>query len=184
MSANPPLDIEVLMERIRGEVTRRRKSTVPELLPEPSRAYTPGTLLRFGTSGNASQYTVYGWSHPEEAYQWTDGDHAELMFVLEKPPGDLVLSFTAQPLIGGGVDAQEVSVSWNGSLVGEWSVHEAKSYHTIVLSHICANSTPALLRFDLPRSFSPLSKQLSGDSRRLGLAFQELVLRPASELGL
>jgi hypothetical protein len=184
MSANPPLDIEVLMERIRGEVTRRRKSTAPELLPEPSRAYTPGTLVRFGTGGNASQYTIFGWSQPEAAYQWTDGDHAELIFIFEKPPGDLVLSFTAQPLIGGGVEAQEVSASWNGSLVGEWTIREAKSYHTIVLSHICANSMPALLRFDFPLSFSPLSKQLSADPRRLGLAFQELVLRPASELGL
>lgn len=184
MSANPPIDIEVLMERIRSEVTRRRKSTIPELLPEPSRAYTPGTLLRFGTAGNAGQHTVYGWSHPETGHQWTDGDHAELIFVFEKPPGDLVLSFTAQPLLGGGVDSQEVSASWNGALVGEWSVREAKSYHTLVLSHISTNSAPALLRFNFPLSFSPLSKQLGSDSRQLGLAFQELVLRPAAELGL
>jgi hypothetical protein len=184
MSANPPLDIEALMERIRSEVARRRTSTAPESASESAHHYSPGTLLRFGPSGNAGPYTGSGWSHPEAEFRWTDGEIAELIFVFEKPPGDLVLSFTVHPFLGSGVEAQQVSASWNGVLVGEWSISEAKSYHTLILANISASFPRSLLKFHLPQSFSPLAKYLGSDPRRLGLAFHELVLRPARELGL
>lgn len=183
MPANPPLDIEVLMERIRSEVTQRRTSTAPESVSASAHHYSPGTLLRFSISGNASPYTGSGWSHPEAEFRWTDGEIAELILVFEKPPGDLVLSFTVHPLLGSGVDAQQVLASWNGVFVGEWSISEAKSYHTLILSNISARFPRGLLKFHLPQSFSPLSRNLGSDQRRLGLAFHELVLRPAQELG-
>lgn len=184
MSAHPPQDIEVLMERIRKEVARRRTTPPLGSATEPARIYSPGTLLNFEPNGNASSYTCSGWSYAEAGFRWTDGPVAEILLVFEKPPGDLVLSFTVHPLLGGEIEAQQVSASWNDVLVGEWSIREAKSYHTIIFSHISASTPSALLKFYLPLSFSPLSKNLGGDPRRLGLAFHELVLRPARELGL
>jgi len=181
MSANPPLDIEVLMERIRKDVALRRKLAVPK--SDISQVYIAGTLLRFGQDGNVKPYLGSGWADPEPGLQWTLGEVAEINFLFEKPPGDLVLTFTAFPLVGGGITAQEVSASWNGKLVGEWTITEGKSFHTLILSHIVANSASGILRFHLPSSFSPLSQNLSADPRRLGLNFQELVIRSAAELG-
>lgn len=181
MSPNPPLDIEILMERIRKDVALKRKSAAPA--PESTPRYVPGTLLRFGQDGNAGPYLGSGWAGPELKLQWTLGEVAELKFLFEKPPGDMVLSFTAHPLIGGGIVAQEVSASWNDIPVGEWNISEAKSFHTLILSHVVEQSPTCLLKFHLPGSFSPLSKHLSSDPRRLGLNFEELVLRSASDLG-
>lgn len=183
MSANPPQDIEVLMERIRNEVSRRRNTPAPQSAPETSRLYSLGTLLKFGLNDNASAHTGAGWSYAEPGFRWTDGADAEMMFVFENVPGDLVLSFTVHPLLGGEVNAQEVTASWNGVAVGEWTIREAKSYHTIILSHGSSTSKSGLLKFHLPLSFSPLAKNLGGDPRQLGLAFHELVLRPAVALG-
>ena len=179
MSTKQSIDIEMLMERVRSQVALRPKGVVSGSAPH----YALGTLLRFGTGGNAGPHTGTGWSHPEPEFRWTDGEFAELSFVFEKVPGDLILSFTAHPLIGKEVEFQEVSALWNGVPVGEWSVREAKSYHTIIMSHVSAGSPGGLLRFEFPSSFSLLSKNLGSDPRRLGLAFHELVLRPALELG-
>ena len=184
MPPNPPLDIEILMKRIRKDLAIRRALAVPKSDVNKDQLYLIGTLLQFGKNKNAQPYLASGWADPEPGLQWTLGEVAEINFLFEKPPTDLVLTFTAFPLIGGGITAQEVSASWNGKLIGEWSVTEGKTFHTIIISHAAGKSTSGVLRFHLPSSFSPLSRNLSADPRSLGLAFHELVLRPARELGL
>ena len=183
MPPNPPLDIEILMERIRKDLAIRRALAVPKSDVNKDQLYLNGTLLQFGTNKNVLPYLTSGWADPEPGLQWTLGEVAEINLLFEKSPTDLVLTFTAFPLIGGGITAQEVSASWNGKLIGEWKITEGKSFHTLILSHIIANSTSGVLRFHLPTSFSPLSRNLSADPRRLGLNFQELVIRSAAELG-
>ncbi len=181
---NQPLDIEVLMERIRREVIQRRNQAAPAVIPAPSKRYAPGQLLRFGIDGSAGPYLGSGWALPEPGFQWTDGEVAELDFTFEKIPGDLVLSFTVNPLTGAGIETQEVSALWNDTFVGRWTIRENTTYHTLILAQSSENPLPASrLKFKIPTSFSPISKGLGADPRRLGLAFTELVLRPAHDLG-
>jgi hypothetical protein len=181
-SESPLIDIEELMERIRQDVAKRRSLAVPK--PEPARSYVPGTLLRFGPEGNVRPYLGTGWAEPEPGFHWTLGEVAEITFHLNQPTGDLVLSFSGHPHVGGETAAQEISATWNGVLVGEWSIREGNSFHTLILSHIVGRSPTGILRFHMPQSFSPLSRQLSADPRQLGFKFSELVLRTAAELGL
>jgi hypothetical protein len=86
-------------------------------------------------------------------------------------------------MVGGDTEAQNVSAFCNGVLVGDWVIKEFGTYHTIVWSHIASASETMLVRFEMPGSFSQASRNLGADPRRLGLAFRELVFRPASELG-
>ena len=172
------------MERIRKEVTLRRQVGITELPPRaPACRYELGTVLKFGQGGNASDHTRLGWSHPEDGFTWSDGPATELFFTFDRPPGDLVLSFRARPLLHAGIAAQQVSAKWNGAVVGVWNIQDAGEYFTLILSHLTESSESGVLRFHIPQAFSPISKGLGADSRSLGLAFNELILRPASELG-
>ncbi len=173
-----PADIEDLMLTLRRDIERRRvlNSEIKEAgnLEE----YKPGTVLKFGVAGNCDSYLSAGWCDPEESFRWTGADTADLRFALAHSPGDLVLSFRAVPLMAAGVDTQEVAITWNGTLVGNWSIHEPGTYHTLVLAHNSESSPKVLLRFHLPCSFTPLSKNLSEDPRKLSLAVSELVISP------
>lgn len=148
-----------------------------------SRTYLPGTLLKFQQGYDLDQYLGAGWSTPEALGRWTEGEVAELNLSFPNSPGDLVLSFGADPLLGGGVIEQHVFATWNGTRIGEWTIREGKTYHCLVFSHLTHSSPDSLLSFHLPDAFSPESRQLSADTRRLALLFRELVLRPVGELG-
>jgi hypothetical protein len=177
-------DIEGLMDQIRQEMAQRRQQIGPQSSAlQPDRHYEPGTLLRFGKGGNETAFLGSGWSHAEEGLRWTDGAIAEMNFSFAARPGDLVLSFTARPFVTADVPSQDVTASWNGVLIGDWSLTDAKTCHGLILSPVVQQSSRATLRFQLPSSFSPLSGKISADSRQLGLALIELVLRPAVTLG-
>lgn len=172
------------MERIRNKALGRDNVTRTALTNASIRRYDAGTVLTFGVGGNVEPYLGAGWSKAEPEFRWTEGESVELIFDFEKAPGELILSFVAHPQVGDGVDAQNVIASWNGVPVGEWEIREGGSYHTVIWSPlgIGAASAHCMLQFIMPDAFSPLSRNLSNDSRQLGLAFHELVLRPASEL--
>ncbi len=83
--------------------------------------YECGTVLSFGTNGNAQQYQLSGWSHPEEGFTWTDGENALLAVQLENPESNLTLTLSAFPYLEEGIlDHQRVIVSVNEEQVGEW----------------------------------------------------------------
>ncbi len=170
------------MARIRMDITQRKQQAAIQ-----NRAainpYAPGQLLRFGIDGNAAAHLEAGWASPESSFCWTAAETADLTFKFEKPPGDLVLSFTAQPHLSAGVESQEVTALWDNTPVGSWSIRVAGTYQALIISQVMTNAPLHRLSFRLPESFSPLSKNLSADPRRLGLAFIELILQPAKDLG-
>ena len=182
MSAKLPIDIKAFMERVRGG--RRLPFAIDGTKLESYPLYALGTALDFGAGGNAEPYTLSGWSHPEPGYRWTVGASAELCFAFSQPPGDLILSFKAKPHLGGKVEAQKISASWNGMLVGEWLVGKTHSYHALIFLPKTAGSMTGLLQFHLPLAFVPLSMNPADDPRRLGLAFFDLVLRSTLDFGL
>jgi len=177
------LDIDRLMERIRSDVALRRTPPPPKVSPKPVPRYTLGTLLRFGLDGNAAPFLGSGWSHPEPEFRWTDGSMAEILLTFDRPMPDLVLSFSAIPMRVNETESQPVSLAWNGSLVGEWTVSDSKTQHTLIFATSSGDPSVARLTFRLPQAFSPLSQNMGTDTRKLGLAFREMVLRPAHELG-
>ena len=143
-----------------------------------------GQLLSFGIGGNAAPHLEAGWGSAEPAFCWTQAEMADLTFKFAKPPGDLVLSFTVQPHLCPEVEFQEATALWDNTPVGSWSIRKPGTYHALVLAQVMSNLPTHRLSFRLPGSFSPLSRGLSADPRRLGLAFIELVLQPAQDLGL
>lgn len=179
---NQPLDIEKLMARIRAEVRARKQQAAPPS-PKSRPLYVTGHVLKFAVNGNADPYQDAGWSQSEPEFCWTQEEAADLIFQFEKPPGDLVLSFTVNPHLGGDVDYQKVTAMWDNIPVGSWTIRQAGTYHALILSQAVEQIPIHRLRFLVPGSFSPASKGLSTDGRRLGLAFRELVLQPAHASG-
>ena len=177
------LDIDALMERIRSDLTRRPggRSDGPPL--GPGALYAPGTVLHFGSGGNADPFLVTGWSHPETGFRWTEGNLARMAFTFAPPPGELVLSVAVDPLLAVDIVAQNVSASWDGVPIAEWRIQEAKTYHALILAPAFSSDSPHRLELKLPDAFSPSSKNLGTDPRCLGLAFRELVLRSTQEFG-
>lgn len=179
---NQPVDIDELMAQIRAEVTAgKKRSNIQNR--GLSGLYALGQPLRFGQDGNAEPFQRSGWSVAESTACWTQDETADLVFKFEKSPGDLVLSFTAAPFLGGAIESQEVTAFWDNTPVGSWSIRQASTYHTLILTQAMREAPLHCLRFHLPGSFSPLSKGLSADPRRLGLAFSDLVLQPAHAFG-
>lgn len=177
------LDIDALMERVRSELTRRPSGRSDGTRPGTSALYAPSTVLRFGTRGNAAPFLVSGWSHPEPEFRWTDGNIARMAFTFAAPPGELVLSVTVQPMLADDIVAQNVSATWDGVQVAEWTIRAAKTYHALILAPAFSSNSVHILELVLPNAFSPSTKNLGPDPRCLGLAFHELVLRSTQEFG-
>ena len=180
---NAPLDIEALMDRIRSDLARPVKRRPIGQVPSIGAPYTLGNLLRFGAGGDAEPFLGAGWSHAEDGFRWTDGDLAALAFSFERPPGELMLSFTARPLLAAGVTCQRVSALWDGTPIGDWTISDSKAYHALILSPEFSGNPVHVLEFLIRDAFSPSSKNIGADSRRLGLAFTNLALRSSHELG-
>jgi len=182
-SKNPAIDIDSLLERIHQEVARQKGRSVQTDGMDRPAPLAIGSVLHFGKKGNAAAYVRSGWGQPESEHQWTDGHEAELAFELPVTNNDLILSFAAEPLIGGKSETQHVQAEWNGVLVGEWSIHKSGTYATIVWSRHLQASPMVLLRFILPDALSPVALGLSQDTRKLGLCFREFRLSPFSDTG-
>lgn len=181
-AGNQPIDIDELMARVRADLSARKQQALlrkyDNLAP-----YAPGTVLRFGIDGNVAPYLEAGWAQAESGFHWTQEEVVGMVFRFAESPGDLVLSITVHPHVGGGIAKQSVVAFWDDVPVGSWSISQASVCHTFIPAHSAEATALHRLRFRLPDAFSPVSKNLSSDIRRLGLAFTELVLQPARAFG-
>ena len=137
--------------------------------------YKYGSEIRFGKGGNAHHYQVYGWSGPEEGFTWTEGLNASLLIPVETPDTDLVLKAKVSPFISNNLTNQRVIISVSDGKLGEWNVTTNGGYEIKIPKKYITGSS-LLLRFELPDACSPAQLGVSEDRRRLGIAFQSIVI--------
>lgn len=183
-TANPLIDIDALIERVRLEVERRRTRIDDGIANNAgTQLISPGMIIRFDEKGNAAPFLGNGWSHAESEHCWTDSDAAILHFEIPERPVDLLLSFTVTPILAPDITAQTVTAEWNGVPIGQWAIDRPGTFHTIVWSRLQQESRLVSMCFRLPNALRPLERNLGKDGRKLALAFRELTLRPTRDLG-
>ena len=173
--------LEALIDAAHAAIAVRRgvPPPRPKQQPENERIYAWGTSLDFSTRGNARRYFGPGWSDPEPAHCWTNGNSAELHLPVTPVEGtDLILTALLNPHVSTRTTAQLVRVSVNGNPTGQWLVRNPGPQYITVFERHFAGKDRLTLHFDLPRAFSPQAHDLSADPRVLALAFQSLSLCP------
>lgn len=137
--------------------------------------YEYGSEIRFGKGGNAYQYQVHGWSEPEEGFTWTEGFNASLLIPIRSPDADLVLKAKLLPFVSNNLINQRVDIFINRQKLGRWDAKTGGEYE-IKIPKKYITSSSLLLRFELPDACSPAQLGVSEDRRRLGIAFQSIVI--------
>ena len=134
-----------------------------------SRDYTPGTVLWFDERDTARGYYVRGFSRNEATHTWTDGNDAEMCFVLPEVPGELILNM--QHGVSNGTQTVEVFV--NDRLI-ETYVAKGNTDRSVRIPAGVVTGTELRLRLHLPDAHSP-----STDARLLALKMKSLTISPA-----
>jgi hypothetical protein len=143
--------------------------------------YKWGDRILFGRAGNAVPLQESGWSEQSDQQStWTDGPEAQLGFRTLPPPADILLSFAAAPFLQPGtIEQQDVTVFFNYFRVGYFEI-DRFAEQSILLPRELFIMRVARLCFHLSSCASPRKLGLGMDVRRLGLAFQWIILQPAS----
>jgi hypothetical protein len=148
-----------------------------ELTPVPY--YELGTLVRFGTGGNAAPYQQSGWSVPEAGYTWTDGGEARLVLPLREP-ASLRLDLSLTPLVDDRKRRrQRIVVKANDRRVDAWAAGAAGQFTATIPKELLSGAV-LNLDFELPDATSPSALGRSSDARVLAAAFHTLTLSPVA----
>jgi hypothetical protein len=146
--------------------------------------YRIGQNLQFHQSGNALQYTSYGWSH-EPHHSWTDGTYASLAVPISPIKKSLLLRAKVAPYgVKGKLERQRVEVFVNHQHIAHWNVM-AEQEELAVISLDVVHGEELKITFFLPDAKSPFDLIGAPDKRQLGLAFKALSLSeiPVYEYG-
>ena len=136
-----------------------------------SRDYIPGTVLWFDERDTARGYFVSGFSRNEATHTWTDGTDAEMLFLLQETPGDLVL--TMQYGTSQGEQTMEIFV--NDQLIEAYTA-KGNSEHSVLIPAGTVAGTELRLHLHLPDARAPAT-----DPRLLALKMKSLVISCADK---
>lgn len=137
--------------------------------------YAPGSVIHFGSGGNAEKYLTLGWSGPEEEFRWTDGQTAVFECYLPKPKRDFVLKMTIIPFLGNNhIECQRVSILMNDHKLKDVLRVSDTENLTIEIPHNCFEEEIQRITFELPDAISPKDLGISADARTLGIAVRTL----------
>jgi hypothetical protein len=149
---------------------RRLGMAVRSLRLEELSPLDVGHTLRLGSAGAAS-YLAGAWSWSEEAFRWTDGAEAALVFRLPRPAGGVAVR--ARPYLSPPAHPrQRVRVLWNGHEVATRTCTAAEPETWRIPLSPSLVGEAAVLTFVLPDSAAPASLGAGRDVRRLGLAVE------------
>jgi len=149
-------------------------------LPNTTR-YEVGTLIKFGNGGDSERFRTSGWSKTEDQQTWTEGNSAVLNFSGLPPSQPLklritLLPFTKEPEL----PAQPIEVYANGKKVADWQVIGRSTYAASIPADAVSDTGALTLEFRIPKAASPQSLGISADSRQLGVAAFDLVIKKVS----
>jgi hypothetical protein len=145
-------------------------------------SYDIGTRVDFTIRGY-NPYLGTGWSTPEPAGTWTDGKTAILSLQLDSPrTSDLVLIAKFTPHFVNGHAPLLVKVEVGGSEVEQWRMSAA---NPVVRCAIIPTSLAPRGRINVALHIEgpppPAEVESSGDTRRLGIFVESIVLDDISK---
>ncbi|HZE68543.1 MAG TPA: hypothetical protein VE135_03330 [Pyrinomonadaceae bacterium] len=143
--------------------------------PLPERPPQLSGRLAFGTS-EGDRFTWYGWSWGEQAFRWTDGDEAGIVFGLDLRQNS-ILTVKMGAFAGPGKPAQQrVEVFLNDERLQDVILTDEPAHEYIFQLDGRILRERNILTFKLPDAASPKSLGLSADQRRLGIRIEWLEL--------
>ena len=148
---NPTLNLTALAARLATFILATRTTTT-------------GATYRFGAGRDANAVLGTGWSKPEDAGVWSDGDSATLSLVRN---GAKALTF-----VGAGFGVAQVEVEINGV-----SVFKGAATDLAGKSMPLGQQDKVVLALHFTELKSPRENGTGTDARELGLFLQSLVLQ-------
>ncbi len=145
----------------------------------PRNLYSLGSIVAFSGEGKNSVYLADGWSHQEERHRWTEGYQAGLSFRLQGSDAkkDILLRLKASAYLGGGRTHQEIGVFANGKRVATWQMKDLNWYEAVIPAGLIDETGLLSIVFALSAPIAPSEVGESKDTRKLGIAARELILR-------
>ena len=126
-------------------------------------------------SKNTRLYMDYGFSKPEGDYTWTDGKEAKLKFKLEIPEGEEVQCFFN--LAGIFNRKQQILVFLNNQIVFDKKID---NNNDLKFNFVCPRFGLIDLTLKFPDAISPYTLGMSGDTRELALAINNIIFMDKS----
>ena len=139
-----------------------------------SRDYILGTTLYFDERDTARNHQVSGFGRNEALMTWTNGHDAEMLFLLQETPGDLILNLNHGTYNG----TQTIEIWVNDQLIETYQTIGSTD-HSVLIPSGTVTGTELRLRLHLPDAISPVSLGRSTDKRLLGLSMHTLTIRAA-----
>jgi len=158
--------------RVRGV---RPEVQEPATAPE---SYPPLCKMLDLTKQEAAPYLWTGWSWPEPVYRWTDKKKAGIIFHTVDRDPLLVRMHIAPFLIPGKLEAQPVTVIFNGQEVAQMLLtnNELETHQFLIDSqHLQADN---MLEFHLPKADMPMNYGYNMDTRELGMQVSWIEFAP------
>ncbi len=135
------------------------------------------THLTFGLGGNAAELLGYGWSGPEEGYQWSIGERSLLTMANPGRGEDYWLEMQVTPyVVSPVVPVQRLDVLVNGTLVKRFDPVARGTIGCVVPGHLVGDRENVEIVLDHPNAASPMAAEGMGDDRLLALSFVSLTL--------
>jgi lysophospholipase L1-like esterase len=157
----------------------------------PPRAVTPPAprIPPFPANGRLSvsaiesdRFLGRGWGRPEEAFRWTEGHEAELLFRTDDRRGH-VLRMRLKPfLVTGHLDQQRVQVALNGRALAAWTLRGPSETVRSAFVPEDALADENVVTLALPDAAPPTRFGGGGDERELAVAVEWAELRPPEPL--
>jgi hypothetical protein len=145
--------------------------------PAPEKSGNSETVISFGSSGNAKDYSPTGWSAAENDFTWIIGkEGASLIIPVPSLKGeDLTLSAKLFPhIIPGKLKKQTVEILINGQKAGKWEFTKpGNAEKTLLIPNALVTDRKLALAFVTPDAAKP--SDFGGiDKRILSVAFYNL----------
>jgi hypothetical protein len=146
--------------------------------PAPTEPAPPTPLVagevRFGPDGAGVALLGRGWSYPEPAGVWSDGNRALLRF--ERPAdlaGPLRLLFEVQGFAPNDADPQRVEIWLDGRKLERWTLPD-RQVRVVEVDLPAGPPGVTTLELKVATPVRPADRQLGSDPRRLGVQLHKL----------
>ena len=145
-------------------------------LPRIYPPYNPGDRIEFGQAA-ADPYLWWGWSYPEGAFRWSDGEKAYIIWKLE---GQNISEIQLQCfpfLIEGKRDKQRITISLNGQKLDKLILTSPEpQLHRIPVPEGLMQENN-VLEFNLSKAAAPREFDLNEDRRKLAIGVHWLEMK-------
>ena len=158
------------------EVVFEAPPYIVSLYKHNTKSLKSGSVIDFSEGGNSNDYLIYGWSHQEKYFRWTNGRNAGLLFSINNKSKDsLEIKLQGFGYLGKSkIKHQLVSISANKKFVGYWEIKEEEWYEVIIPPEFLTNNETVLIDFKLKNAAAPAALLNSYDNRLLGIGVKKI----------